>query len=297
MLYSMTGFATTHLEWHVHGKLIPITISIKSLNSRFFETICRMPHVLAPLEQTIVQRCKKALKRGNITITVHIGSTCALYTLAIPTSETLTKYVQALRAIKEECHLAGDVTLGDLIRLPQLFESVEIPLPEALTVSFLEALDTLLHEVLTHRQREGTALYQDLVAAMHTIYDCIQEIEPRAQVISQERRERFLEVVAQSLATASPDLKQQHIQALYQQVPSIDVHEEIVRIRAHHQEFLKTLDDTDVQKGKKLDFILQELFREINTLGAKLADARSIGSILTIKTKLEQAREQVQNIV
>lgn len=297
MVQSMTGFATSHSEWRINKNTVPITITIRSLNGRFFETTCRMPHILASLEQAIVQHCKAALKRGNITVTIHFGSTCALRSIVIPPADIMEQYVASLRTLKTSCKLAGEVTLEELMNLPHLFEAVEEPLPEALAAHITGQIDKLVGEVLASRQREGAALHKDLTTAMTTIRTCIEEVAPRAEIISQERRERFLADITASLETASPELKQHHVQALYQQINTIDTHEEIVRFRTHLEVFLQTLNDTDVHKGKKLDFTLQELFREINTLSAKLADAASITPVLTIKTKLEQAREQVQNIV
>lgn len=298
MVQSMTGFATSQLEWRLNAAtVVPITMSIKVLNSRFFETNFRMPHIFASIEQVMTQRCKAALKRGSVTVTVHLGSTFALRTLMMPSLETMQHHVAGLRAIKNACNIAHDVTLNDLIQLPHLFEAIEEPLGDDFADYLVQQFEKLLAEVVVARQREGEHLKRDLVVLMHTIGACLEELAPRAEIISRERRDRFLENIAASIAAASSETQQQHVQALYQHMHTIDTHEEIIRFRAHHQTFLTTLEDADIQKGKKLDFTLQELFREINTLSAKLADVKSIEPVLTIKTKLEQAREQVQNIV
>lgn len=298
MVQSMTGFATSPLEWHVNAATaVPITMTIKVLNSRFFETNFRVPHIVASIEQVMAQRCKSALRRGSVTITVHLGSSFALRTLVMPSLETVQQHVAALRAIKNACNITDDVTLRDLMLLPHVFEAIEEPLGDDFAAYLTEQFERLLDDVVIARKREGEHLKRDLVVLMDAIGTSLEELAPRAEVISRERRERFLETIAASIAAASSETQQQHVQALYQHMHTIDTHEEIIRFRAHHQTFLATLEDGDIQKGKKLDFILQELFREINTLSAKLADVKSIDPVLTIKTKLEQAREQVQNIV
>jgi uncharacterized protein (TIGR00255 family) len=298
MVQSMTGFATSQLEWQLNvATSVPITMTIKVLNSRFFETNFRMPHVLASLEQVMAQRCKMALKRGSVTVTVHLGSTLALRTLVMPSLDVIQQHVNGLRIMKDACKIAQDVTLSDLIQLPHLFETIEEPLSNVFADYLTCQFEQLLTEVVIARKREGEHLRRDLVLLMDTIGVYIEELAPRAELISRERRDRFMHSIAASIAVASSDVQQQHIQALYQHLHTIDTHEEIIRLRAHHQTFLATLEDVDMQKGKKLDFILQELFREINTLSAKLADVKSIEPVLTIKTRLEQAREQIQNVV
>lgn len=299
MVQSMTGFATAQLEWQASGNAaaIPITITIRALNSRFFEATFRMPHALAAIEQPMAQRCKSACKRGSITVTIHIGSSFAARTVLMPSIDNAQRHAAELRAIKNACNIVPDITLGDLMRLPHLFEAVEEPLHDDFMRYLLERFEKLLEDVIVARKREGDHIKRDLIILMDTINTCLEELAPRAEIISRERRERFLESITRAISVASSDTQQQHVQALYQHMHTIDTHEEIVRFRAHHQSFLATLEDSDIQKGKKLDFILQELFREINTISSKLADVKAITPILTIKTKLEQAREQVQNVV
>lgn len=298
MVQSMTGFATAQLEWRLNSAaIVPITLTIKVLNSRFLETMFRMPHALASLEQPMVQGCKTAFKRGSVTVTAHLGSALALRSVVMPSLEMVQEQVRALRTLSKGCNIDQDVTLSDLIQLPHLFETVEEPLSNDFSAYLIKQFDLLIIEVIAARKREGDHLKRDLISLMHDIGVALEELAPRAEIISRERRERFLGNISGAIAAATTDVQQQHIQALYQNIHTIDMHEEIIRFRAHHQTFIATLEDADIQKGKKLDFILQELFREINTLNAKLADVQSIVAVLTIKTKLEQAREQVQNVV
>jgi len=294
----MTGFATSTTELYPSPDMVVhATMTIKTLNSKFFEATCRLPHVLAHLEQPIIQRCKDQLKRGSVTVTVHLSNSLGLRSEIAPSLSIAQSYVSAIQKIQSHCGLAGTVTVQDIIQLPHIFESNDNQLNPAINEALLKQLHELLTIVATGRAKEGKSLQNDLEDDMRIINACVEELAPRAEIVSQERRDRFAAELAAALSTAPADVRDHHIQALYQQLNAIDIHEEVVRLRTHQENFLATLASPELQKGKRLDFILQELFREINTLSAKLADTASINAILTVKTKLEHAREQVQNIV
>lgn len=298
MVYSMTGFASAHCEFtQPSGTVVQATITIKTLNSRFFETTCKIPHALAALEQPMTQRCKEALKRGSATIIIYVSNPSLLRAPAAPSMHLVKSYVDALRDIQAACQLPGEVTIANLINMPNLFETSDEPLSTELQTQILTEVDKLIATVVAMRAEEGRALQRDLEGRMQTIAEEVERIAPRAEVIAQERTQRLLQIIATTLAEAPSELRDMHIQSIYNNVHTMETHEEIVRLRAHLAQFHATLNEDQPLKGKKLDFILQELFREINTVTSKLADTASMGSTLTIKTELERAREQVQNIV
>lgn len=297
MVHSMTGFATTTINLMAAKTSVPATISLKTLNSRFIDINCKFPPALSYLETEVIKRCKQALHRGSIYITLHISSTNALKTAVQPSSQLAASYLQAIGKIQKEFNLPGTVTIADFIRLPDLFESIEEADVSNNEAIVLKAIDHLLETVTTARQQEGVSLEKDLEERMKIIQENMVTIEPRASEINEQRKEHFLREIKATLEPATPEVREMHLQALYNNLENIDVHEEIVRFKSHLHNFLLTLHDATGQKGKKLDFILQEMFREINTLSAKLPDSISGLPIIAIKVELEKAREQVQNVV
>lgn len=297
MVQSMTGFATTTINLAAAKTSVPATVSLKTLNSRFIDVNCKFPPALSHLETEVIKKCKHVLHRGSIYITLHLGSTNALKTAVQPSHQLAASYLQAINALQKEFKIPGTLSISDVIRIPDLFETVEEADVSNNEAIIMQAMDSLLATVITARQQEGVSLEKDLEERMNVIQENMNTIEPRAAEINAERKEHFLREIKETLEPASPEVREQHLQALYNNLENIDVHEEIVRFKSHLKNFLLTLHDSTGQKGKKLDFILQEMFREINTLSAKLPDTISGLPIIMIKVELEKAREQVQNVV
>jgi uncharacterized protein (TIGR00255 family) len=297
MVHSMTGFATATITLTTPTTSVPAVMSLKTLNSRFIDVNCKFPPALSYLETAIIKKCKQSLHRGSIYITLHISSTNALKTSVQPSYRLAESYLEAIKSVQTKFDLPGTITISDFMRLPDLLEAVEEGDVSNNEAIIMDAIDSLLINVTAARQREGVSLEKDLTERMHVIQESMTTIEPRAAEMNEQRKEHFLREIKASLESASPEVREQHLQALYNNIENIDVHEEIVRFKNHHKNFLLTLNDATDQKGKKLDFILQEMFREINTLSAKLPDTISGLPIITIKVELEKAREQVQNVV
>lgn len=298
MTQSMTGFATKNLTISTpSGTGIHATITIKTLNNRFLDVSCKFPHVLSYLEPEVIRLSKAYLHRGSIYVTIHIANPQVLQSKVMPSIELAESYVNALKTVQTKLSLPGNITISDLVNLPNLFEGTEQINLEENTAALLASIESLLQVVVTARELEGTALQKDLEGRMHVIRENMQQIEPRALQVNVERQEHFVSELKKALEHAQVEPNATQLQSLYGSFEKIDVHEEIVRFKNHLENFLVTLKDAQPQKGKKLDFILQELFREINTLSAKLTDAQASNSIIAIKVELEKAREQAQNLV
>jgi len=291
----MTGFATKTISLHTPTTSVPATLTLKSLNSRFIEVTCKLPYAFGHLETDIIKKCK-VLSRGSLFFTVNLTSSAALKTAVLPSLPLAEGYLAAINTIQKKLNIPGTIEIADFLALP-LFETAEDPSIAENANQILTTVDELIELLKTARALEGTALQADLEQRMAIVHNNMQEIEPRILQINEQRKEHFVKEISAAITTAPADLKDLHLQALYKNLENIDVHEEIVRFKNHLTNFSKTLHDTTEQKGKKLDFILQELFREINTLNAKLPDVLTSNPIMSIKVELEKAREQVQNIV
>lgn len=297
MTQSMTGFASTTLQLTTPSGTIPATLTIKTLNNKFLDINCKLPYALAALELTIIKQCKEMLHRGTVYCTLYMANPHALKSEVFPSIALAQGYMQAIAKLQKELNVPGTVTIADFITLPNLFEAAEGAQLGETEAPLLAALKSLLEQVVASRQTEGAALQKDLETRMHNIEAHIALIEPRAETVSNERRQKLQQELKVMLTAAAHEIPEAHVQVLCNAVEKIDVNEELVRLKTHLQSFFATIQESTIQKGKKLDFILQEMFREINTLNAKLPDAIASKPIIAIKVELEKAREQVQNIV
>lgn len=298
MTQSMTGFATSTLTITTpSGTAIHAALTIKTLNNRFLDVTCKFPHALSYLEPEVIRLCKALLHRGSVYVTIYIANPQVLQSKVVPSLELAESYVNALTTLQKKLNLPGVVSISDLIVLPNLFEGTEQINLEENTKALVESIESLIKTVVTARELEGVALQKDLEGRMRVIAENMQKIEPRAVQVNEERQAHFVTELKKALEEAQAQANDAQLQALYGSFEKIDVHEEIVRFKNHLENFLATLKDAQPQKGKKLDFILQELFREINTLSAKLTDAQASNYIIAIKVELEKAREQAQNLV
>lgn len=312
MIVSMTGFSSKTLVVPLAAKTsekacpgtapvatrLSITMTLKSLNARFFEATCKLPYALTHLETELIKRFKAKLFRGNVYFTLHMTNPQALTSFIEPALCTIDGYLRAIKTIDTTFGITGTLTINDLIKLPHVFETQEHPLDPSIQTTLFAAIDELIDNLTHERSKEGLVLAQDLHQRIHTIRGYLQELEPRALAVMQQRKETLFQTLRS--AVCSPEqqlLPEPSHNALYAQLERIDIHEEIVRFKMHIDSLFNVIEAEGAEKGKKLDFILQELFREINTMAAKCSDAQISGLAINIKVELEKAREQTQNIV
>jgi uncharacterized protein (TIGR00255 family) len=298
MLYSMTGFGSLEVTIvHPNGERSHIALTLKSLNSRFFEASCRLPSALQYLESDIVKKCKTKLMRGSIFFTLHVLNQGLIKGAVIPNKNHIEGYLSAIKAIQQEYCVPGEITIKNLISLPQVFESYDQPLSDAIIQAIMKGVDDLLEQVVQSRQVEGAKLYQDIAARVVVIREALQIIEPRSHELIAQKRASVIENFKALLSQINQEHLAEQTGSLFNQLERMDIHEELVRFKSHLETIDSVLTDQGHEKGKKLDFTLQELFRETNTLTVKCADS-VIGRLgITLKVELEKAREQVQNIV
>ncbi|MGE0206888.1 MAG: YicC/YloC family endoribonuclease [Candidatus Babeliales bacterium] len=297
MITSMTGFATkTVTVQDAHGNQTQISLSIKSLNGRYLEATCRLPLALSNLETECIKVFKQKLHRGSITFLVQLSNP-AIFQGSLQANSTLAQeYTQALKKIQETCSLPGTISINDMIHFEDLFISQEQPIDEHIKTIFFKTLDeviTLLKEV---RSVEGKALEKDLLERAATMQKNITVIEKAA---AQSLNKKKIEITKkfEELGNNTHELVEMQRAALFLELDKMDIHEEIVRFKNHVVTFKNTIDSQEQEKGRRLDFILQELAREINTIAAKCNDSEISSLAINIKVEVEKAREQVQNIV
>ena len=292
----MTGFASlTHED-----ERATIAVTVRAVNHRFLDLQLRVPHAFGDVEQRLRTLLQKRLSRGR----VEVGISVQVRDLSVPTVELNMDVAHALSAAIEQARsqglVSGTLSPGDLLRLPQAISvrerSIEAdPALEArIAVSIEAAVEQALADLDGMRVREGTHLATDLDARRQTLVDLIEHLRLAADhgrnALETRLRERIDELRLE-LPVDSAMIAQEIVRAAARS----DISEEVTRFRAHLAHW-RALTDTNEPCGRKLDFLLQEMNREINTIGSKADGIHVSELIINAKAELERMREQVQNV-
>lgn len=293
----MTGFATKSLTFTLEdGSKAQVAISLKSLNSRFFEVTCRLPYPLSNLETEITRLLKRHLFRGHIYFTINTSTPNAFKSVVEPSLSIVHEYLNAIELIKKDCKLEGSLKLDNILQLPNIFNLAEKSLDTTSTELILNTTQQLIDDVIEAQEQEGTNLLEDISQRIALMQKDIDTIEHDSAGLMEAQKQKVHQAL-QEMGEDEHKAHDIHKNTLYSLLDKMDIHEEIVRFKTHLKSLNEGLKSNAIEKGKRLDFTLQELAREINTIAAKCSDA-TIGSLaINIKVELEKAREQTQNIV
>jgi uncharacterized protein (TIGR00255 family) len=297
-IHSMTGFA------QVKGQLadslgkgqLSFTLSLKSVNHRFLDLHFRLPSDTDALEMKLRRLLKEKLARGHIELSLNIdrsgGDSFAL------NRQIVSGYIQAFRAAAAEFGLAEDPDLNVVLRIPGALDSASLPDDSELETAVLVSSEKALERLNQMREEEGRGIDKELRERMSHISKAAAGIEKHRRVVLQNYAEKLKTRMHELISTqVDPDRILQEAALL---VDRSDIQEELVRLDTHVKHFLGMLDQGG-EIGKKLDFLLQEMNREANTLLSKTSglagEALNITeSGLAIKSEIEKVREQVQNL-
>lgn len=296
MIRSMTGFATKSFILTIKEMKVPASINLKSLNSRYFDAICKLPYPLSNLETDFVKIFKAKLVRGSINFTIHLGNSNAFKGAIEPSIPTLQNYFNALELIKKKFPVEGTVSITDVLMLPNIFVTEEIEIDEATKAHIFKITEELIQELIKVQTNEGIALKKDILNRIAIIEKEINSIEKAFESLMVSQKQKMNDALKELENDVSKFAEMQK-NTLFAILDKIDVHEEIVRFKNHIKTLVQSLESPDIEKGKRIDFILQELSREINTITAKCSDRTISSHAINIKVELEKAREQTQNIV
>jgi len=297
MIRSMTGFATkTATIARNELSKSHVTISIKSLNSRFFETTFKMPYALSSLEHEIAKLLKEQLLRGHVFVTIHLTNPNLFKANIEPSLETIGSYIKGLHQIQEQFKIGGSITIDTLMRLPNLFGVEEQGIDEQSKTIILSTIEEVVTDLIANQEQEGRNLLKDIEHRMSIIRSEMALITDFSKKLLETHKERINQETALLLTTDDKFAEAQK-NSLFAVLDKIDTHEEVIRFSSHLQNFNKVLSSSDREKGKRLDFTIQELGREINTIASKCSDAQISAHAINVKVELEKTREQIQNLV
>lgn len=294
MFKSMTAFGRERAD--VGGK--DITVEIKSVNNRYFDCSVKLPHVYAPLEQRVKQRLsEKGISRGKVDVGIFVDFAEATDTEILVNREYAARYISALRRLKEEFGLSGEISVMEVARDREVF-SIKKPEGdiEAEWGELCPVLDVAIDRFISAREEEGERIEADLKAKIEHIREIVEKIEELSGEDIGGYRARLEEKLRAVLADNNITMDESRILtecAIYADRAAID--EEIVRLKSHFSAFYGYT-EKDEPVGRSLDFLIQEMNRETNTIGSKCANSSMAHLVVEIKTELEKVREQIQNI-
>jgi uncharacterized protein (TIGR00255 family) len=296
MIKSMTGFAAlTHEDDRA-----TIGVTVRAVNHRFLDLQLRIPQSLADLEPRVRALLQKRLARGR----VELAITVQLRTASTPSVELNEDFVNALSVALDRARdrglVSGAMTPGDLLRLPQALTVRDRPIEAdpaveaALAASVDSAVEQALGDLEAMRVREGGHLRADLDARRRLLADLIERLRMAADAGRRDIEARLHDRVGEMM-TQIPVDQAMVAQEIVRTAARSDITEEVTRFRAHLSHWA-ALADADEPCGRKLDFLIQEMNREINTIGSKADGAQISELIINAKAEIERMREQVQNV-
>lgn len=297
MFLSMTSYASKTESFTItKNNKISLVMDLKSINSRFFECSCKLPSVLSSLEVKMIHLLKAKLLRGRVFLNIRILETDGVMTKINPSKKLLEEYLKALNIVKKEFGIAGNMTLSDVLNLPNIFSAESVGIDQKTEKLILLVIDKLADDLIKSRAVEGAELKKDLDKHFIVCSKKILDVKKRFTIYIKEKKQEIKKLLVKYKKNADEGIKLK-LDELYSVLNKIDINEEVVRFESHLKNAQKVMNDNEIEKGKRLDFILQELLREANTTLAKCSDFNISNLAVDIKVELEKIREQIQNIV
>lgn len=297
MLSSMTGFVSKAVTIPLSpNENVQLTIAIKTLNSRFFEATCRLAPAISMMETDLIKQAKDMLHRGHMYLTMNLSNPNCFKSEVILSLPTVKGYVDALNTAQKKFNLSGSINVNDLLHIPGIFVTEDLPINDSLKQVIMDHFIQAMQTLQQTRSAEGASLLVDLKQRTRIMAEHIKAIEKAFQKIHNDVKKE-VETKLETLRTAKQDATAMQDLALYEELDKIDIHEELVRFNTHLNSLNKLLDTQTEEKGRQLDFTLQELAREINTITSKCPYNPISTFAITIKVEIEKCREQAQNVV
>lgn len=291
MIKSMTGYGRAGRSFEDRE----ITVEIRSVNNRYLDCNVKLPRVFGYTEDRVKQIVKDNVSRGKVDMYITVQSTAGDEVSISLNRPVLEGYIAAMKTIVADYSLDNDISVSKLSRMPDVFivEKPDID-EEARAAEIYATVRDALEQYNKMRATEGAALKQDLLNRRMSILSMVEKVEERSPVTVAEYRQRLQDKMREVLEDTNIDEGRILTEAALF-ADKIAVDEETVRLRSHLDQ-LKEMLETGGPIGRKLDFLLQEMNRETNTIGSKCNDLMQTRVVVDIKAELEKIREQTQNI-
>lgn len=291
MIKSMTGFGR---DRRVIGDR-EILVEIRSVNSRYFEFNSKIPRTFQFLEDKIKGLVKEKVSRGKVEYSLSVYNIQGKETAVAVNNLVVENYVKALRETGEKLGLKDNLSLDSVFNMSDAFTIVRPDVDEdELWASVKEVSEAAINNFIAMRETEGERMKADVLEKLSNIEGMIENVCEYAPETVKNYRERLLEKMNEILEDKQISEQRILLEAgIFAEKVAID--EETVRLKSHFSQ-LRSMVETDEPVGRKLDFLVQEINREINTIGSKAQDLRITGIVVDAKSEVEKIREQIQNI-
>ena len=291
MIKSMTGFGRGHKV--LNGR--DITVEIRSVNHRYYEFSSRLPRSLNYVEERLKSLLQGRISRGKVEVSVLLNNVEAADEKITINRDVVREYIEALRSVKEEFGLTDDLALSNVLRIPDAFMVVKTETDEE---QLWEDIKSTAEEALEHfismRENEGARMKQDVLSRLAKIEEWVGVVETRSPQVVEDYRKRLYDKMCEVLSSSNIDENRILLEAgIFSEKTAVD--EETVRLRSHIAQFRSMLESGE-PVGRKLDFLVQEMNRETNTIGSKVQDIEVTRIVVDQKSEIEKIREQIQNI-
>jgi uncharacterized protein (TIGR00255 family) len=289
---SMTGFG----KREVLSQGTMVGVEIRSVNHRFCEIMARLPKTLSSMELGLKEQIKQVCERGRVEVMVTVNGGGSITKKVVQFDRDLARrYIQGLKELQRECQLSGTIDVNAVAGYRDLFSVNEETAPiKDLSKVVAGLTQKALGDLEKMRKKEGTVLQKDLTQRLHAIEGRLRIVQQRIPLSLKASGMRLKARVAKLLEGQSVNMDRvaQEIAMLTERA---DVTEELTRLHSHVAQFRAALKEKG-PVGKRLDFLLQEMGREVNTIGSKANDGEISAEVVELKSELEKIREQVQNI-
>lgn len=291
MIKSMTGFGRGHQV--LNGR--DITVEIRSVNHRYYEFSSRLPRSLGYVEDKLKTLLQGRISRGKVEVSVLINNVEAADEKITINHEIVKEYIDAMRSVKDEFGLVDDLSLSNILRIPDAFTVVKTETDEAqLWEDIRFTAEEALEHFISMRENEGERMKQDVLSRLAKIEEWVGVVETRSPMVVEDYRKRLYDKMCEVLSSTNIDENRILMEAgIFSEKTAVD--EETVRLRSHIAQFRGLLESGE-PVGRKLDFLVQEMNRETNTIGSKVQDIEVTRIVVDQKSEIEKIREQIQNI-
>ena len=291
MIKSMTGFGRSTYENEGREYIV----EIKSVNNRFTDINIKMPRNLNYLEEKIRKQILSNISRGKVEVSIQLNNNSDLGKKINLNTDIAKKYIEELKKLSEETNIIDNINIMDVAKFPDVLNiRIDEEAEEVIEKELFTALDSAINSFLDMRQKEGSKIKVDLENRIEVIKQKIEQISSISAGLVDEYIVKLETRIKELLKTDVVDqtrLAQEVV--IYSDKCSVE--EEITRLKSHISQFLNLLNE-NIAIGKKLDFLIQEMNREKNTIGSKANNLEITNFVVDIKTELENIREQIQNI-
>lgn len=287
----MTGFGKAE---KTHGEITTVA-EIKSLNGKQLDINLKIPPLLRPYEFEIRNLVQQALLRGSVDVTINIRQNGATRPMVI-NSTLAGHYYHHISAMAKELHLPETDILSALLKLPEVVSPSSEEISESEWAEVKAVLAEAIEDLETHRLDEGVSLENDLVLRITHIENLQHEVKAQEPQRRERIRQRLDSSLDEWISKENIDKNRLEQEMVYY-IEKLDISEELVRLSNHLRYFREVMEESDKAMGKRLNFVLQEIGREINTTGAKANDSLIQQSVVKMKDELEKAKEQIMNVL